>query len=826
MKNYTTRAAIAARQTIFHLQQPPSVLHPKIILLGLFMLLFSGLSAQIDFSFETPGKHDYVIPSNVLSLTISVAGAYGGDAGFRAFSALGGNSSLQTFVVKVGNGSGQLPVGTLLRLIVGKRGFSPQFIEREGGGGGGGGSAVLYKLPNSPTFGLLAVSGGGGGAYARVPQGPFLHGGNAASSYGADFNSGFDGSDIGGLTAGKGGKNGAGGTYGGTLTTTAAGGGGGIASDGGTGNVGIGCTPLGGGKGDIINGNYGEGGDSHCVIYQSYMAIGGLGFGGGGEGVFSGGGGGGYSGGGGGGAGGAGGAGGGYINRTFATSPSIQASPDFTDGIVFITLNKLTVNVVQPTCPNLNSGSITIPNLPAGAKTKLNNGAFTVNKTVYSGLPAGTYTVTVSELNHEVSTTVVLNSPIPADPIVTVVQPTCSILNSGAIRITNMPSGATSKLNNGAYIGTTSYSGLAAGTYTVTVMNRNCVSSTKVVTLLPASLPAPTVQLVQPTCASPNSGSIRITNLPTSPTIGSSKLNNGAFTTNKTVYTGLSAGTYTVTIKQGNCTSSKTVTLNSPYPLVPAVTLVQPTCFSLSGGSITITNLAAGASTKLNNGVFTANKTVYSGLTGGTYVVTISRNNCESSTTINLNVPSLTAPNLTVIQPTCAAPNSGSISINNFPTGGAVQLNNGPFVAINMIQGLSAGTYVVTIKLGNCTSSNTVTLNTPCSTANLTQSNNSTTDQHIDHLSLKNELRIEQTIDIYPNPATNEAFVNLQEYEGQAVSITLSDVSGKTIQQDRVENAASTPYRLDLKPLQSGLFFVKVQGQDGNVATHKLQVLK
>ena len=79
---------------------------------------------------------------------------------------------------------------------------------------------------------------------------------------------------------------------------------------------------------------------------------------------------------------------------------------------------------------------------------------------------------------------------------------------------------------------------------------------------------------------------------------------------------------------------------------------------------------------------------------------------------------------------------------------------------------------------------------------------------------------------LFPNPATNEAFINIQDYEGQAVSIVLSDVSGKTIVQDRLESASSAPYRLDLKPLQSGLFFVKVQGQDGSIATHKLQILR
>jgi hypothetical protein len=112
-----------------------------------------------------------------------------------------------------------------------------------------------------------------------------------------------------------------------------------------------------------------------------------------------------------------------------------------------------------------------------------------------------------------------------------------------------------------------------------------------------------------------------------------------------------------------------------------------------------------------------------------------------------------------------------------------------------------------------------------------THSNTAIEDKHAnlietetDNIALKTTPSVNFTI--YPNPANNEAFINLQDYEGQAVSITLLDISGKTIQQEKLDEASSAPYRFDLKPLQSGLFFVRVQGQGGSIATHKLQILK
>jgi Bacterial lectin/HYR domain/Secretion system C-terminal sorting domain/Ricin-type beta-trefoil lectin domain-like/SprB repeat/Lectin C-type domain len=83
-----------------------------------------------------------------------------------------------------------------------------------------------------------------------------------------------------------------------------------------------------------------------------------------------------------------------------------------------------------------------------------------------------------------------------------------------------------------------------------------------------------------------------------------------------------------------------------------------------------------------------------------------------------------------------------------------------------------------------------------------------------------------QDLGIYPNPASEEAFIDLKSVEGRAVSLVISDLSGKTIQQTEIPQATALPYRLDLGTLQTGLYLVKVQAKGKRVMMRKLQVTK
>ena len=79
---------------------------------------------------------------------------------------------------------------------------------------------------------------------------------------------------------------------------------------------------------------------------------------------------------------------------------------------------------------------------------------------------------------------------------------------------------------------------------------------------------------------------------------------------------------------------------------------------------------------------------------------------------------------------------------------------------------------------------------------------------------------------IYPNPADNEAWVNLTSFEGQAVTLIVTDILGKILHQTVIPEASSEPQRLDTALLTNGLYFIKVQTTKNRMMVHKLQITK
>lgn len=231
-------------------------------------------------------------------LTFTIKGADGGAYKSTFNDKKGGGGAVVRVSFEIGTGVGQLRPGGTIRSIVGKRGESVRG-NTVAGGGGGGGTAILYKHPNAnitcnevslnladagTCWVLLAVAGGGGGAY--------LEGRGKGGNDGECGKNGGDGD------GGNGGCNGNGGNRGTDGSATAAGGGGSAFSEGGGGPQGgeAGAERMGGEEGNFTGG---IGGDA---VYGKH---GGFGYGGGGAGgqalaLAGGGGGGGYSGGGGG----------------------------------------------------------------------------------------------------------------------------------------------------------------------------------------------------------------------------------------------------------------------------------------------------------------------------------------------------------------------------------------------------------------------------------------------------------------------------------------------------------------------------------------------
>ena len=255
------------------------------------------------FTVDDGAYTDFIVPEDPIVFQIRLT-AKGGDGGavnmdgpgVNGCVGMGGGGALAMGVFRVGYDAGEIPPGSIIRLLPGDVGgsFLTAIDEFTIGAGGGGGSGFLVQTPGSEDWQVLLVAGGGGGGAASQDAAGsclFVSPGGAGRAATSGGRIGF---------GGKGGRNGRGGKAGSPFTDLATGGGGGFSSEG----TGFGCPDdrnSGGGKAGGIEGGNGGAIGNCTTIDASKIVEGGFGFGGGGAGsTEGGGGGGGYSGGGGG----------------------------------------------------------------------------------------------------------------------------------------------------------------------------------------------------------------------------------------------------------------------------------------------------------------------------------------------------------------------------------------------------------------------------------------------------------------------------------------------------------------------------------------------
>ncbi len=208
-----------------------------------------------------------------------------------------------------------------------------------------------------------------------------------------------------------------------------------------------------------------------------------------------------------------------------------------------------------------------------------------------TGLPAGTYSCTITDANNCILTlTVVVSQPDPVTAVATSTGVLCNGGSTGSATVSPAGGSAPYSYNWQPGGGTNATAtGLASGTYSCTITDANGCSVTQtVVVTQPASLAATIVTATNPVFCNGTNGSIDLGVSGGTPGYTYSWSNSA---TTQDV-SGLAAGTYSVTITDANnCTTTQTVTLNDPNP--PTVTLSLPVAtvcaadgaYVLSGGS-------------------------------------------------------------------------------------------------------------------------------------------------------------------------------------------------------------------------------------------------
>ncbi len=285
---------------------------------------------------------------------------------------------------------------------------------------------------------------------------------------------------------------------------------------------------------------------------------------------------------------------------------------------------------------------------------------------------------------------------------------------------------------------TYSFTGLCAGTYDIIVTDANgCSTSPSTTTFVIAPIspivPAGTVSIFNGynvSCNGLTDGSI------TAAASGGA----GVFTysidgTNfqsNTVFSGLSAGTYTITYKDANgCVETEQLTLNEPPNLSGTANITQIVdCFGASTGEITFTvdPLNPGVPSYLystDNGSNYQSSNIFNNLAGNvTYSIMIEDNNgCQYTSSIYLTEPaqifySPVLSDYNGYEVSCNANSDGEIEFG-IPIGGTAPLeysidNGSNYFPTSFFNLLIAGSYDLIIRDANlCTEPMTVVLNEP-----------------------------------------------------------------------------------------------------------------
>lgn len=334
-----------------------------------------------------------------------------------------------------------------------------------------------------------------------------------------------------------------------------------------------------------------------------------------------------------------------------------------------------------------------------------------------TGLSNGNYNVLVTDFNGcQTNAAFTVTQPTPVSGTLVVTQPSCGFANGA---IASMISGGTGPYTYSWTPGsaiTANISGLASGTYSVTVTdNAGCTFTLSAVL---TNIPGPTVAISSSTNVSCNGGN----NGTATVSIASGT---SPFSTVWAPYggtgltgTGFIAGSYTVTVTDDlGCTASAVAAITEPTPVgVNISSVTNASCNGSANGTITVSGTGGTPGYTYSwSPVVSASPTV-TGLAAGTYTATVTDlNGCTSSISVNISQPAvLTSPFSSFTNPSCFNSTNGTITVG--ATGGTIPYSYAwsNSQTGSTAVGLTAGSYSVTVTDANgCTATQSMILSQP-----------------------------------------------------------------------------------------------------------------
>ncbi|MBK7181762.1 MAG: gliding motility-associated C-terminal domain-containing protein [Bacteroidetes bacterium] len=320
----------------------------------------------------------------------------------------------------------------------------------------------------------------------------------------------------------------------------------------------------------------------------------------------------------------------------------------------------------------------------------------------FNALTAGSYTVNVTDGNGCTTTVpVTITEPTLVTVTATKVDATCGAPN-GSLTATgsNGTPTYTYSINGITFQAGTTFTGLASGTYTVTVKDANGCTNTNTIAIVDLSgLTASITAQTNVSCNGGSNGTVTVTATGSTAPYSYS-INGGALQSSGTFAT-LTQGTYTVTAQDANgCTVTVPVTITQPLVLTGAITAqTNVNCFGSSNGSVTVA--ATGGTSpytySINGGAAGASAT-FGSLAAATYTVTIAdANSCTATVSVIITQPTALTLVTSAVPAICSASNGSASVVASGATPNYAYLWSGGGQQTATASNLPAGNYTVQV---------------------------------------------------------------------------------------------------------------------------------
>jgi len=345
-----------------------------------------------------------------------------------------------------------------------------------------------------------------------------------------------------------------------------------------------------------------------------------------------------------------------------------------TTGVVVVNASPAAVLTVTNAFCGQNNGIIVISNTspPGQFITSMTLNGNPIATQTLSPLAPGNYTVV---LTNNFGCTFTVTTTVGNTPGITALATTftnASCANNNGIIVAGAVTGGTPtysfNINNGPYSTATNFSNLAAGTYTIGVIDVNGCTFTKTVAIVNTIPPSNITFTMSPTACAANTGIIGITGVTGGVGPYTFSLN---MVPTGSVTGSLPAGNHTITVKDAaGCTFSIVAIVTTVIGPSAANVTTTPAACGNSNGSATVSSITGGVGPfqySWNAAAFNTNSFVINQLAGPKSVVIKDANGCTFTVNFVIgNTGSPTSALASFSNVSCFGGSNGSFTLNTF----------------------------------------------------------------------------------------------------------------------------------------------------------------